>query len=141
MEMFGDEITQISVVDTVTGKILAEKDKVNIYPSKHFVMPYARLEKAHRQASRPSCEETFGAFKRRRQAARGPAARDADELRHRDAARDRLLPRHRKLLPASERQGGGRAAVHADRLFPRRVPARDRRIPRDRAADQGHVRR
>jgi excinuclease ABC subunit B len=46
IEMLGDRVTQISVVDTVSGKILAEKDKVNIYPSKHFVMPYSRLEKA-----------------------------------------------------------------------------------------------
>ncbi|HVP57695.1 MAG TPA: excinuclease ABC subunit UvrB [bacterium] len=46
VEMFGDEITQISVVDSVTGKTLAHRDKVNIYPSKHFVMPYERMEKA-----------------------------------------------------------------------------------------------
>ena len=46
VEMFGDEISQISVVDPTTGKILAEKSRVNIYPSKHFVMPYDRLEGA-----------------------------------------------------------------------------------------------
>jgi excinuclease ABC subunit B len=46
VEMFGDEITQISIVDPVSGRILSQKDRVNIYPSKHFVMPYSRLEKA-----------------------------------------------------------------------------------------------
>jgi excinuclease ABC subunit B len=46
VEMFGDEVTGLSVVDPVTGAVLAEKDRVNIYPSKHFVMPYERLEKS-----------------------------------------------------------------------------------------------
>ena len=46
IEMFGDQITGISAVDTITGQILEEREKVNIYPSKHFVMPYSRLEKA-----------------------------------------------------------------------------------------------
>jgi excinuclease ABC subunit B len=46
VEMFGDEITRLSTVDPVTGQILQEKETVNIYPAKHFVMPYARLEAA-----------------------------------------------------------------------------------------------
>jgi len=46
IEMFGDEVTRLSVVDTVSGKILARKKQVSIYPAKHFVMPYRRLEPA-----------------------------------------------------------------------------------------------
>ena len=46
IELFGDEISAISVVDTITGSVLEEREQVNIYPSKHFVMPYSRLEKA-----------------------------------------------------------------------------------------------
>jgi excinuclease ABC subunit B len=52
VEMFGDEITQISIVDTTTGNILAERESVNIYPSKHFVMPYSRLEPAIKEVER-----------------------------------------------------------------------------------------
>jgi len=63
VEMFGDEITQISVVDTVTGKFLAQKDKVNIYPSKHFVMPYERLEKAIGNIE-AELEESLAAFRK-----------------------------------------------------------------------------
>ena len=39
------------------------------------------------------------------QAARGPAAQRPHPLRHRDDARGRLLPGHRKLLPAALRPG------------------------------------
>jgi excinuclease ABC subunit B len=46
IEMFGNEITRLSVVDTTSGKILARKRKVSIYPAKHFVMPYRRLEES-----------------------------------------------------------------------------------------------
>jgi excinuclease ABC subunit B len=44
IEMFGDEVTRLSVVDTVTGKILTRKKRISIYPAKQFVMPYERLE-------------------------------------------------------------------------------------------------
>jgi excinuclease ABC subunit B len=46
IEMFGDEITRISVVHPVTGSLIRERDSVNIYPAKHFVLPYERIEPA-----------------------------------------------------------------------------------------------
>lgn len=46
IEMFGDEIEQISVVDTLTGEMLSTQDSVAIYPAKHFVTPEHRLESA-----------------------------------------------------------------------------------------------
>ncbi len=46
IEMFGDEITRISVVDRVSGSLIRERESVNIYPAKHFVMPYERIEPA-----------------------------------------------------------------------------------------------
>jgi excinuclease ABC subunit B len=46
IEMFGDEITRLSVVDTTSGEILARKKSASIYPAKHFVMPYERMEEA-----------------------------------------------------------------------------------------------
>lgn len=46
IEMFGDEIEQISVVDTLTGEMLSTQDSVVIYPARHFVMPEHRLERA-----------------------------------------------------------------------------------------------
>ena len=85
------------------------------------------------------------------QAARGAAAAHAHAVRPRDDARGRLLQRHRELLDAHRRPQLRRAAVHAARLLPRRLPARHRREPRRRAAaarpvrgrpqPQGHARR
>ncbi len=46
IEMFGDEVTRISTLDPVTGNLMGERDSVNIYPAKHFVMPYERIEPA-----------------------------------------------------------------------------------------------
>lgn len=46
IEMFGDEIESLSVVDTLTGEIKNELDRVAIYPAKHFVTPYRRLKDA-----------------------------------------------------------------------------------------------
>ncbi len=46
IEMFGDEITRLAVVDPLTGKVVEEREAVSIYPAKHFVMPYERLERA-----------------------------------------------------------------------------------------------
>jgi excinuclease ABC subunit B len=62
VEMFGDEITHISVVDSTTGAVLAERDAVNIYPSKHFVMPYSRLEPAIKEIGR-ELRESLEKFK------------------------------------------------------------------------------
>jgi len=46
IEMFGDEIEQISVVNTVTGEILSTLETAAIYPAKHFVTPRDKLERA-----------------------------------------------------------------------------------------------
>jgi len=46
IEMFGDQIDAISVIDPLTGEIVQEKRRVAIYPAKHFVTTYPRLERA-----------------------------------------------------------------------------------------------
>jgi excinuclease ABC subunit B len=46
IEMFGDEIEQISQVNTVTGEILCSQDTAAIYPAKHYVTPYHKVERA-----------------------------------------------------------------------------------------------
>lgn len=46
IELFGDTIEKISVIDTLKGEILEEKKKVAIYPAKHFITTYPRLEEA-----------------------------------------------------------------------------------------------
>jgi len=46
IELFGDEIEHISVINTVTGQIISEQSKIAIYPAKHFVTPQERLGQA-----------------------------------------------------------------------------------------------
>ncbi|WP_342597514.1 excinuclease ABC subunit UvrB [Cyanobacterium aponinum UTEX 3222] len=46
VEFFGDEIEAISLLDPVTGELLQELERINIYPAKHFVTPQAQLERA-----------------------------------------------------------------------------------------------
>jgi len=46
IEFWGDEVDKISVVDTLTGELLEKKKRVAIYPAKHFVTTYPRIEEA-----------------------------------------------------------------------------------------------
>ena len=46
VELFGDRVDKISIIDTLKGEILEEKKKVAIYPAKHFVTTYPKLEQA-----------------------------------------------------------------------------------------------
>lgn len=43
VEFWGDEIERIVEVDPVTGEVLGERSRVEIYPAKHFVMPHDKL--------------------------------------------------------------------------------------------------
>jgi excinuclease ABC subunit B len=46
IEMFGDEIDKIVLVDAVTGEVKRKQDKKAIYPAKHFITSAPRLEQA-----------------------------------------------------------------------------------------------
>lgn len=46
IEFFGDEIETIRYLDPVTGEILSNLDKINIYPARHFVTPEEHLKQA-----------------------------------------------------------------------------------------------
>jgi len=46
LELFGDEIQRIAVIDTLKGNVLEEKKRVAIYPAKHFVTTPPQLEEA-----------------------------------------------------------------------------------------------
>ncbi len=46
VEFLGDEIERISEIDPLTGKTIKEKEKIYLYPAKHFVTPRPRLEEA-----------------------------------------------------------------------------------------------
>jgi excinuclease ABC subunit B len=46
VEFFGDEIEKITKVDPLTGEILANLNKVKIYPGSHYVTPNEKLKLA-----------------------------------------------------------------------------------------------
>ena len=46
VDFWGDEIERIVELDPLTGEVLAEKDRVDIYPAKHFVTSKEKLAAA-----------------------------------------------------------------------------------------------
>ncbi|MCI0496281.1 DEAD/DEAH box helicase family protein, partial [candidate division KSB1 bacterium] len=46
IEMFGNEIDNISVVDVLTGDVKARKETAAIYPAKHYVTTHERIQQA-----------------------------------------------------------------------------------------------
>jgi excinuclease ABC subunit B len=46
VEFFGDEVERIAEIDPLTGEIISERNKVAIYPAKHFVTTPPQMEKA-----------------------------------------------------------------------------------------------
>lgn len=46
IEMFGDEIERLVEVDALTGKIIAERNHIAIYPASHYVTTQAKMERA-----------------------------------------------------------------------------------------------
>lgn len=48
IELFGNEVESISIIDTLTGKIKVQRDSIAIYPAKHYVTTPPKLEEAIR---------------------------------------------------------------------------------------------
>ncbi|ACZ42188.1 excinuclease ABC, B subunit [Thermobaculum terrenum ATCC BAA-798] len=61
IEFFGDEIDRITEIDPLTGEVLIERTKADIYPRKHFVTSQERLQEAIK-AIREELEERYNWF-------------------------------------------------------------------------------
>jgi excinuclease ABC subunit B len=46
IELFGDEVETLAVIDPVSGSVLEKKQEMYIYPAKHFVLPEERIKGA-----------------------------------------------------------------------------------------------
>jgi excinuclease ABC subunit B len=46
IELWGDDVEKLSIINPVSGETLATQDQFFIYPAKHFVMPEERIAKA-----------------------------------------------------------------------------------------------
>ena len=139
IEYFGDEIEALYYLHPLTGDVVRKVDSLPDLPG-HALRGRTG---AHGPGHLHHRGGTGGAAERpgeTGQAAGGAAAADAYQLRHRDDAPGGLLLRHRELLAAHRRPAGGLGPGHVAGLLPRRLPDGDRRVPRHRPADRGHVR-
>jgi excinuclease ABC subunit B len=57
IEMWGDEIEQISIIKPVSGETIRSLDQVYIYPARHFVMPEDRVQSALRMIRQELAEQ------------------------------------------------------------------------------------
>jgi excinuclease ABC subunit B len=57
IEMWGDEIEQISIIKPVSGETIRNLDHVYIYPARHFVMPEDRVQNALRMIRQELAEQ------------------------------------------------------------------------------------
>ena len=46
IELFGDEIDKITIIDSLTGEVVRQQDRKAIYPAKHFVTTVPSLQRA-----------------------------------------------------------------------------------------------
>jgi len=46
VELFGDEVETLAVIDPLTGSVIEKKEEMYVYPAKHFVLPEDRIEGA-----------------------------------------------------------------------------------------------
>ena len=46
IELWGDEVESLSIINPLTGEEARKQDAIYIYPAKHFVLPLERIEKA-----------------------------------------------------------------------------------------------
>ncbi len=46
IELWGDEIDSLAIIDPVSGDLISQEEQVFIYPAKHFVLPEDRVDEA-----------------------------------------------------------------------------------------------
>jgi len=63
IELWGDEVEKLSMIDPVTGKESDSLNEIYIYPAKHFVLPQTRIDAALDEI-REELEETLALFRK-----------------------------------------------------------------------------
>jgi excinuclease ABC subunit B len=62
VELFGDEVEALAVIDPLTGSVLERKQEMYVYPAKHFVLPEERI-KASVESIQQELEERLKVLK------------------------------------------------------------------------------
>ena len=102
IEFFGDEIERMMTLHPVTGEVLTE-DQELLHLPRDPLRRRPAADGARHRGDRDRARRAARDLRAAGQAAGGPAAADADDLRRRDDAPGRLLLRHRELLDAHRR--------------------------------------
>jgi excinuclease ABC subunit B len=63
IELWGDEVEQLSIIDPTSGEAIRRQSELFIYPAKHFVMPEERIQRAVDEIRR-ELHERLEEFKR-----------------------------------------------------------------------------
>ena len=138
-EMFGDEIERLYYLHPLTGEVVREVEEVFVFPATHYAAGPERMERAIRGIE-AELAERLAELEGQHKLLEAQRLRMRTQLRHRDDAPGRLLLRHRELLDAHRRPQPRQRPELPARLLPRGLPARHRRVARDRPADRRHVR-
>ncbi len=139
IEFFGDEIEALYYLHPLTGDVVRQVKELRIFPATHYVAGPERMERAI-ESIEAELEERLADLE-----GKGKLL-EAQRLRmrtHYDLEMMRQVGFCSGIENYSRHIDGRRArdrAGDADRLLPGRLPAGDRRVPRDRAADRRHVR-
>ncbi len=63
IELWGDEVEQLSIIDPTSGEVISREERLFIYPAKHFVLPDERIHAAVDDI-RKELQERLSLFKR-----------------------------------------------------------------------------
>ena len=135
IEMFGDEVERLMTLHPLTGEVLTEDVELRVFPATHYVAGPERMERAI-VGIEAELEERLAEMERQGKLL------EAQRLRMRTTY-DLEMMRQVGSCSGIENytrhidgRGAGHRAAHAARLLPRGLPARHRRVARDRAADR-----
>ena len=117
IQLFGDEVEQITTIDPVTGERLQSLSEVVVFPATHYVAGEERMRQAI-EGIETELQERLAEFEKEGKLLEAQRLRMRTTYDLGDDGRDRLLQRHRELFPPHRRTGAGRAALHAARLLP-----------------------
>ena len=116
IELWGDEIEKLAIVNPLTGEEAKVLTEAYIYPAKHFVLPAERIDAAMAEIQQ-ELDLQLEQFKQEGKLLEAQRLAAAHAVRHGTAQGSGLLLGHRKLQPRAGQSKAGRAAVYGCTIF------------------------
>ena len=102
IEMFGDTVDRLTVIDPLTGETLRDLSRTQVFPATHYVAGAERMAKAMTKIE-AELQERLAYFEKESKLLEAQRLRMRTSVRPRDDGRGRVLQRHRELLDAHRR--------------------------------------